>query len=836
MSSDQDVGPISEWMQHMTQFHHTSTAKMAKGVAVPLVSATKSGSRSESGDAADGKGSAVPIKIGDSFSGRVTSGDVDFVKVDLQAGRDYVLYVYGTGGSNAGLSDTRLTVYGPDGMLSSGDVGSNPFSLIQVDAATTGTYYVKIEGQRNQTGNYVLQTSDDTFTPAQVANYMTRFDWSEATPIRFDMRNDSAIKVDLTDLGAEGAKLARWALDAWSVATGIDFKEVATGGQIVFDDAGSGAFAGPQAYSPVTGYNARSTVTVGTGWVESYGNTADSYSFQTYLHEIGHALGLGHAGPYNGAADYGTDNIFQNDTTQMSVMSYFSLADSSSGAGNPSIITPMIADLVAIHQLYGKPQAYAGNTVWGANSNVSGYLGAVFGAVFDGKPVSPGTYSGDAVAFTIFDTGGRDTLNTGPVTANQTIDLRAGKASDIGGQVGNVVIALGTRIENAIGGSGNDVIFGNAANNRIAGGRGNDTIRGGGGTDTAVIGDSYADAKIKKNANGSITITSDDGRDVFVSVERFEFTDRIVSVSDLFGTSSNVPESLSDNGDVLQGTASDDRITGSSGDDTILGGAGDDGLKGGKGDDRLSGGDGNDRLPGEDGNDTIFGEDGNDRLGGGDGRDVMYGGAGDDRGGGGDGDDWISGGSGNDVFSGGAGDDRVDGGAGNDRTAGSFGNDTVIGGSGDDTMGGGAGRDLMHGGAGDDVIGAGSFDDTVNGGAGDDFIGGGHGDDLLRGQDGADTINPGFGNDTITGGDGRDTFVFNATSGGGRTVITDFQDGFDTLRFTGLPDVAQDIQRLDLTAITFQGDTAVQMSYGRHTVIVLDARVSDFAAPDFDFA
>lgn len=44
-------------------------------------------------------------------------------------------------------------------------------------------------------------------------------------------------------------------------------------------------------------------------------------------------------------------------------------------------------------------------------------------------------------------------------------------------------IALGAIIENAIGGSGNDVIVGNNAANIIHGGAGNDVIYGGGGQD-----------------------------------------------------------------------------------------------------------------------------------------------------------------------------------------------------------------------------------------------------------------------------------------------------------------------------------------------------------------
>lgn len=51
---------------------------------------------------------------------------------------------------------------------------------------------------------------------------------------------------------------------------------------------------------------------------------------------------------------------------------------------------------------------------------------------------------------------------------------------------GNVSIAKGVTLENAIGGTHNDTLIGNNANNRLTGGGGADTLRGGGGADVFV--------------------------------------------------------------------------------------------------------------------------------------------------------------------------------------------------------------------------------------------------------------------------------------------------------------------------------------------------------------
>ena len=105
------------------------------------------------------------------------------------------------------------------------------------------------------------------------------------------------------------------------------------------------------------------TVDISSNWVTTYGTGIDSYSYQTYIHEIGHALGLGHQGPYNGSGTYGTDNIYANDTWQFSVMSYFG-QDNYSGSSYRFVMTPMMADIYAVQLIYGVPTTtHTGNTV-----------------------------------------------------------------------------------------------------------------------------------------------------------------------------------------------------------------------------------------------------------------------------------------------------------------------------------------------------------------------------------------------------------------------------------------------------------------------------------------
>lgn len=121
----------------------------------------------------------------------------------------------------------------------------------------------------------------------------------------------------------------------------------------------------------------------------------------------------------------------------------------------------------------GRPEPEPGvsDTVYGFNSNTGN------------RSMSLHSLSG-APRFTVQDRRGNDTLDFSGFSQNQTIDLRDGAASSVGGLRNNVSIGKGVTVENAVGGAGHDVLIGNNVDNVLTGGTGGDVLWGVGGTNT----------------------------------------------------------------------------------------------------------------------------------------------------------------------------------------------------------------------------------------------------------------------------------------------------------------------------------------------------------------
>lgn len=284
---------------------------------------------------------------------------------------------------------------------------------------------------------------------------------------------------------------ARLSLQSWSDVANIKFTEVNAGkGEIYtnitfgyINDKYTQAYAmlpfsrdsSGQPFTDSRGYDVS-----GQTWYSSTPGALNitpengNYGRLTITHEIGHSLGLMHPGDYNagrGNPSY-RDADYAEDTRQYSVMSYWS--EKMTGGDNKGSYAsaPLLDDITAIQKLYGANyNTRSDDTVYGFNSNT----GRDYYSANSGK---------DKLIFSVWDGGGNDTLDFSRYSNDQRITLAEGKFSDVGGLTGNVSIAHGVVIENAIGGRGDDVIIGNDADNILKGNAGNDVLYGGAGKDT----------------------------------------------------------------------------------------------------------------------------------------------------------------------------------------------------------------------------------------------------------------------------------------------------------------------------------------------------------------
>jgi serralysin len=414
----------------------------------------------------------------------------------------------------------------------------------------------------------------------------------------FDMPSDTG---GFSRFNAVQIQQAELALQAWADVANITFVRVGFGsdGEGAYSDQAAILFAnyssgesGASAFANFPGSTSASSP-AGDVWVNSTSGTnafptVGNYGGQVLVHEIGHAIGLTHPGEYNaaegdGPITYVGDAEYYEDSRQYTVMSYFSETNTGASFGGRYAAVPLLDDIAGAQVEYGvNTSTRTGDTTYGFNSNA-------------GRDYFLAASSTTRLIFAVWDAGGRDTFDFSGFTQNQVIDLREGFFSNVGSLVGNVAVAQGAKIENAIGGSGGDTLNGNALGNDLRGNAGADRLIGEAGADTLDGG------------TGVGFLRGGEGDDLVIGGNLFDDTHGNVGNDTVRGGGDNDWVVGGQGNDMLFGDDGDDLNYGQLGEDTIDGGNGHDAVVGGQANDLLNGGAGNDFLTGDRGNDTVTG-------------------------------------------------------------------------------------------------------------------------------------------------------------------------------------------------------------------------------------
>ncbi|WP_244480184.1 Hint domain-containing protein [Methylobacterium sp. Leaf465] len=239
-------------------------------------------------------------------------------------------------------------------------------------------------------------------------------------------------------------------------------------------------------------------------------------------HEIGHVLGLGHGGYYNGGTFEGQRGPY--DQNLWTLMSYIGTGDPNATFASQAPVnadwqggwaqTPMAIDVLASQRYYGesKTSTFAGGQTYGFNTNITGASRDYFDFTKNSTPF-----------VNLYNRGTNNTLDVSVFSTDTRINLNPGTfstASANSAVTNNISISFGTRIDKAVTGAGDDVIYGNNNSN---------VIDGGGGNNAFVITGSSANFTIDRTSATSAIVTdkTTGAVDTLTNIDNIFFVDPV---------------------------------------------------------------------------------------------------------------------------------------------------------------------------------------------------------------------------------------------------------------------------------------------------------------------
>jgi len=616
------------------------------------------------------------IPLGDTTFGTIAgSADQDWYRVDLVAGRQYILEA-----KQVGSFDPILRLRDASGteLRLDDDSGPGRSSLLVYTPTSTGAYYLDVRGFASSAGDFLLDARADDFVDT-IDNASSRILFAGNAPLQgtigsaadqdvvaFSVQTGRSYRFDVT-----GATLSDPTLELLSnlgvqLASSDDvngrnpqINYTATfDGLVYLSVGGFSTQTGTYALTGVGTGNETYFPSAGNDFIDA-GPGTDTVDFQFLAGPITVDLAI----QTSQNTGTGTDTLknFENatGTAQGDTMRGNASANVFQGLAGNDTLEGREGDDVLL--------GFAGDDVLrggSGNDTLEGEAGS-----------DTATYSEFAGAVTVdlalvsvaqnTGAGGSDTLfqveNLSGGSGDDT--LRGdGLGNTLSGNAGNDTLDGRAGNDTLNGNSGNDTLFGGDGNDTLRGGTGNDFASGGAGSDTA----SYFDIAAAVTVDLAILVGQNTIGAGIDTLQQFENLSGGAGADTLRGDGNG--NTLGGNGgnDLLEGRSGNDTLNGGDGNDTLRGGTGNDVLNGGAGTDlasyfdatagvavdlnlggsqntlslgfdtlqlveNVSGGNFADTLLGNGGANSLFGNGGNDVLTGRGGLDVLAGGSGNDR-------------------------------------------------------------------------------------------------------------------------------------------------------------------------------------------------------------